>query len=95
MTTYSVFLPGEFHGQRNLTGYSPWGHNEWDMTEQLTHIHTHTNMVLKLIIKPQMTSSMIVPESKTLNHGRRRLRGESFNYSRPPYFLIPTFCNHL
>ena len=21
-----VFLPGEFHGQRGLEGYSPWGH---------------------------------------------------------------------
>ena len=21
-----VFLPGESHGQRNLAGYSPWGH---------------------------------------------------------------------
>jgi len=21
-----VFLSGEFHGQRNLVGYSPWGH---------------------------------------------------------------------
>ena len=21
----SVFLPGEFHGQRSLAGYSPWG----------------------------------------------------------------------
>ena len=20
-----VFLPGEFHGQRNLEGYNPWG----------------------------------------------------------------------
>ena len=20
----SIFLPGEFHGQRNLAGYSPW-----------------------------------------------------------------------
>jgi len=28
-----VFLPGEFHGQRSLTGYSPWGHKESDMTE--------------------------------------------------------------
>ena len=26
MATYTpVFLPGEFHGQRNLAGYSPWG----------------------------------------------------------------------
>ena len=31
-----VFLPGEFHGQRSLAGYSPWGRKESDMTEQLT-----------------------------------------------------------
>ena len=31
-----VFLPGEFHGQRSLVGYSPWGHKESDATEQLT-----------------------------------------------------------
>ena len=28
-----VFLPGEPHGQRNLVGYSPWGHKELDTTE--------------------------------------------------------------
>ena len=28
-----VFLPGELHGQRSLTDYSPWGHKEMDMTE--------------------------------------------------------------
>ena len=27
------FLPGEFHGQRSLAGYSPWGHKESDVTE--------------------------------------------------------------
>ena len=27
-----VFLPGKSHGQRNLVGYSPWGHKESDMT---------------------------------------------------------------
>ena len=31
-----VFLPEEFHGQRSLAGYSPWGPKELDMTEQLT-----------------------------------------------------------
>ena len=31
-----VFLPGESHGQRNLTDYSPWGHKELDTTERLT-----------------------------------------------------------
>ena len=24
----SIFLPGEFHGQRTLASYSPWGHKE-------------------------------------------------------------------
>ena len=28
-----VFLPREYHGQRSLGGYRPWGHKESDMTE--------------------------------------------------------------
>ena len=40
MATYST-IPGKFHGQRSLAGYSPWGCKELDMTE---HIHTHTYM---------------------------------------------------
>ena len=38
MATHSsiLFLPGKFHGQRNLAGYSPWGHKESDTTEQLS-----------------------------------------------------------
>ena len=32
-----VFLPGEFHGQRILKGYSPWSLKGSDMTEKLTH----------------------------------------------------------
>ena len=31
-----VFLPGKCHGQRSPADYSPWGHKESDMTEQLT-----------------------------------------------------------
>ena len=30
-----VLLPGKSHGWRSLVGYSPWGHEESDMTEQL------------------------------------------------------------
>ena len=37
-----VFLPGEFRGQKSLTGYSPWGHKESDLTERLTYIHMNT-----------------------------------------------------
>ena len=34
-----VFLPGEFHRQRSLAGYSPWGGRESDTTGRLsTHM---------------------------------------------------------
>ena len=32
-----VFLPGKFHGQRSLEGYSPQGCKELDMTGMSTH----------------------------------------------------------
>ena len=32
-------MPREFHIQRSLAGYGPWGHKESDMTEQLTLFH--------------------------------------------------------
>ena len=35
MTTHLSFLPGKFHGQRSLAGYSPWNCKESDMTEWL------------------------------------------------------------
>ena len=31
-----VLFPEESHGQKNLVGYSPWGHKELDTTEPLT-----------------------------------------------------------
>ena len=33
MATHFSSLPGEFHGQKSLVGYSPWGHTELDTTE--------------------------------------------------------------
>ena len=41
----SVYLPGEFHGQKSLAGYSSWGHKESDMTEQLIHTHVDANRI--------------------------------------------------
>ena len=34
----TVFFPGEFHGQRGLVGYSPWGCKELDTPK---HACTH------------------------------------------------------
>jgi len=36
-----IFLPGEFHGQRSLVGYSPWGHKEFNTTEATERKHTY------------------------------------------------------
>ena len=36
MATHSstpIFLPGKFHGQRSLAGYSLWGRKELDTTK--------------------------------------------------------------
>ena len=57
-----VFLPGKFHGQRSLEGYSPWGCKESDMTECVcvcTHTHTHFFLV-------------VGEEFRKLNFGKRR-----------------------
>ena len=40
-----VFLPGEFHGQNSLAGYSPWGHKESDTTEWLTLLLTGVSIL--------------------------------------------------
>ena len=37
MATYSNILAGKSHGQRNLVGYSLWGHKESDMTYRLNN----------------------------------------------------------
>ena len=36
MDPHSSVLAWEFHGQRNMTDYSPWGHKELDMTERIS-----------------------------------------------------------
>ena len=59
-----VFLPGEFHRQKSLAGYSPWGPKGLDMAERLTlslhfRIHlqvgkTHTHFCLSKKINSVM-----------------------------------------
>ena len=38
-----VFLPGKFHGQRSLVGYSLWGLKELDTTEWAHVCNVHTS----------------------------------------------------
>ena len=43
-----VLLPRKSHKQRSLVGYSPWGHKESDMTEQL---HSILNIMVNVFLK--------------------------------------------
>ena len=43
-----AFLPGESHGQRRLTGYSPRGCKESDTTKATWHIAQHNNVFLEV-----------------------------------------------
>ena len=43
-----IFLPGKFHGQRSLTGYSPWDCKESDMTEHVCTLYAAWYKVLHI-----------------------------------------------
>ena len=47
-----VLLPGKFHERRSLVGYSPWGRQELDTTEQLTSLSLFTFMHWRRKWKP-------------------------------------------
>ena len=50
MATYSSILAWEFHGQRSLMGYSPWGHKELDMTEKIAFSLSYTYIYIHVCI---------------------------------------------
>ena len=56
-----IVLPGEFHGQKSLVGYSPWDGKESDTTEQLTPLMYRdlSNTLLKEVIKYLKHSKMV------------------------------------
>ena len=44
-----MFLPGKYHGQRNLTGYSSWGckrvRHDWVTKQQHLHIYVYVKLI--------------------------------------------------
>ena len=60
--THFSILPGKFHGERSLVGYSPRCHNDLDTTEQLT---LFTLSGISWIISLNMKSKIIsFPENR-------------------------------
>ena len=61
-----VFLPGKFHGQRSLVGYSPWDHQESDMTERLSTRSLFQHHLLKRLFFPYCIAWHL--SQKSINH---------------------------
>ena len=59
IATHFSILPEEFHGQRSLAGYSPWGRKESDMTEWL--ILSYPPTMLDSFSYPQVSAEMSPP----------------------------------
>ena len=49
MATHFKFLPGEFHAQRKLAGYSPWSYKESDTTELKQTGYRHYINMLQIL----------------------------------------------
>ena len=81
-TQTPVFLPGKFHEQISLAGYSPWSRKESDTTEQLTHTHLFYNEISRgtmwlcavvNIITGSGTLEDRIQHSVSLNNGDRQV----------------------
>ena len=63
MATYSSILPGEFHGQRRLAGYSPWDRKDWTwLSDQYFHFpfpSLEDLSLFRLLIYPAIFQSLI------------------------------------
>ena len=44
-----VSLPGEFHGQMSLVGYSPWDHKESGITERLNTFTSLSRFMFQIL----------------------------------------------
>ena len=60
MATHSSILPGKFHGQRGLAGYSPWGQKE-STTEYTYTLHCVWASLVAQTVKnlPKMQETLI------------------------------------
>ena len=72
--TTSVFLLGEFHGQKSLVGHSPWGHKESDTTKRLS-LHF---MLVRLIFEVTFGSNCSF--SLLYTRGQQTACNGSFNF---------------
>ena len=90
-----VFLSGEFHGQRSLEGYSPWGRRESDIAERLTLSLSFTLSCLIVVVQllsciRLFTTPQTAAHQASLSTTKPRslLKLMSFESVMPSYHLI-------
>ena len=84
-----VFLPGEFHGQRRLVGYSPWGHKELHMTEQLK-LTLLVDIIGAFLVAHTVKNLPEMPKTQVQSLGLEGLLEEEMaTYSSIPALRIP------
>ena len=76
-----VFLPGKFHGQRSLAGYSLWNHKELDRTEQLSMARTIYHL-LNYFSARLGKDKICIPSLCPLSSGQECRLGFSHNGNR-------------
>ena len=90
-----VLLPGKSHGWRGLVGYSPWGHEESDTTEQL-HFHFSLSCIGEGNDNPLQCSCLENPRNKGawweavygVAQSRTRLKSLSSSSSSNPFSAL-------
>ena len=76
-----VLLPGKFHGQKSLVGYSPWGHKVSDTTEQLHKCN------LKATFKIDINQILVVVSEDPFFFWLSPFQETIFNHS--PFWILP------
>ena len=83
-----VFLPGKFHGQRSLRGYSPWGHKESDTTKHRTAQQPAKTMTAPITYGVSRTPARPSSKLPTLMRGNAFLLSGWNPPSHPWFFLF-------
>ena len=84
-----VFLPGESHGQRSLSGYSPWGHkrvrHDWAAN---TFTHTESSPLI-LEVRRVVITETAVGAGRTWNQTRGRTWKQTRGISEELVVMFP------
>ena len=89
-----IFLPGKFHGQKNLAGYSPWGCNESNTTEwaqtnpiyiEVLYASAEQILLSCWYLPHQYLTSWPIPSVKERT---------SYPYTTPLFFFLATLESH-